>query len=97
MSAGPRILVLLALLSALTVAGAQSRLIEKRERDEYQIDAGGISLDQAVSMAERRYRAKAVKVNTIREGERLVYQIRLLSADGTVLTVHVDAQSGTMN
>jgi len=92
---------LLALLSLLTlavqlpVADAQT-LIDRRPRSERQADRPRVSLDQAVSMAESRYRAKAVKASSSVNGDRLVYNIRLLNTDGRVWTVSVDAQTGQM-
>ena len=85
----------LALGLAVSVTGAQS-LVEKRPRSERQADRPRISLDQAVNMAESRYRAKAVKAQQSMSGDRLVYNIRLLSGDGRVWTVQVDAQTGQM-
>lgn len=79
------------------VAGAQE-LIDRRQRGEYRSEPSGrVSLDQAVEMAQRRYRAKAVKAETVRNGNRQVHQIRLLSAEGKVWTVRVDADSGAMH
>ena len=94
-------LSILALISALAlglaapVAGAQS-LIEKRPRSERQSEAPRVSLDQAVRMAESRYGARAVKAQPSVCGDRRVYNIRLLSGDGKVWTVKVDAQTGQM-
>ena len=94
-------LPLLALLSLLTLAvempaaDAQT-LIDRRPRSERQVDRPRISLDQAVNMAERRYRAKAVKAQPAVNGDQLVYHIRLLSSDSRVWTVTVDAQTGQM-
>jgi uncharacterized membrane protein YkoI len=85
----------LALGLSVPAAGAQS-LIEKRPRSERQADRPRVSLDQAVNMAESRYRAKAVKAQQSVSGDRLVYNIRLLSGDGKVWTVQVDAQTGQM-
>jgi uncharacterized membrane protein YkoI len=85
----------LALGLSVPVAGAQS-LIEKRPRSEREGDRPRVSLDQAVNMAESRYRAKAVKAQQSVSGDRLVYNIRLLSGDGKVWTVQVDAQTGQM-
>jgi uncharacterized membrane protein YkoI len=53
-----------------------------------------LSQDAAVEMAQRRYHARAVRVETKREGDRTVYRIRLLSPDGRVFTVAVNADSG---
>jgi uncharacterized membrane protein YkoI len=89
---------LISLLAAGAPLAAQSQeLIDRRQRHEPRIEPGGISLDQAVDMAQRRYRAKAVKAETVENGGRRVHQIRLLSAEGKVWTVRVDAESGAMN
>ncbi len=53
-----------------------------------------ISLDEAVARAERRYKARAVRAEEKRHGDRIEYRIRLLGADGRVFEVRVDAASG---
>src|SRR5215510_11221924 len=68
---------LLTLAAGIPAADAQS-LIDKRTRSERQADRPRVSLDQAINMAESRYRAKAVKYSQAGSGDRLVYQIRLL-------------------
>jgi len=55
-----------------------------------------ISLDEAVAMVQDRYNAKVVKAETVEQRGHLVHRIRLLSADGRVWTVNVDAASGAM-
>lgn len=89
-------LILSLLCATIPVAGAQE-LIDRRPRDEYRIEPARVSLDQAVEMAQRRYRARAVKAETVRSGERRIHKIRLLSAEGKVWNVHVDAQTGAMH
>jgi uncharacterized membrane protein YkoI len=90
-------LIVIALLTAgVTVANAQE-LIDRKPREQYRIEPSAVSLDQAVEMAQRRYRAKAVRAETVSNGERRVHQIRLLSAEGKVWTVRVDAESGAMH
>ena len=54
----------------------------------------GISLDEAVARAERRYKARAVKAEETRHGDRVEYRIRLLGDDGRVFEVRVDAATG---
>lgn len=54
----------------------------------------GISLDEAVSRAERQYHARVVRTEVQDEDGRKVYVLKLLSEDGRVFTVRVDAQSG---
>jgi uncharacterized membrane protein YkoI len=54
-----------------------------------------MSLGQAVAMVQARYSASAVRVATVEINGRIVYEIRLRSADGArVWTVLVDAVSG---
>jgi len=79
-----------------STAHAQSLIDPRQRNNERNVEPIRISMDQAVRMAESRYRAKAVKVDTVRDGDSVVYQIRLLS-EGKVWTVRVDAQSGRMN
>ncbi|HKU15323.1 MAG TPA: PepSY domain-containing protein [Steroidobacteraceae bacterium] len=89
---------LLSLLAAgAPVAGHAQELIDRRQRHEPRIEPSSVSLDQAVEMAQRRYRAKAVKAETVQNGGKRVHQIRLLSAEGKVWTVRVDAESGAMH
>ena len=54
----------------------------------------GITLDQAVSMVERQFKARVVRADTQRNGDRTIYVLRLLNSAGRVWTVRVDAQSG---
>lgn len=89
-------LIVCSLLYAVSLTAGAQELIDRRNRNQYQIEPAGISLDQAVEMAQRRYRAKAVKAETVRSGDRRVHQIRLLSAEGKVWTVRVDAESGAI-
>lgn len=57
----------------------------------------GMSLDEAVDRAQKRYNARVVRAETSESGGRLVYVLRLLSdEDGRVFTVRVDAQTGQM-
>jgi uncharacterized membrane protein YkoI len=54
----------------------------------------GISLDRAIEIAERQYRARVVRGDATEINGRRVYVLRLLSEEGRVWTVRVDAQSG---
>ena len=57
----------------------------------------GMSLDQAVSMVERRFKARVVRTEVRQEGERKIYVLRLLNDAGRVWTVRVDAASGSVS
>jgi uncharacterized membrane protein YkoI len=57
----------------------------------------GMSLDQAVSMVEKRYKARVVRTEVRNEGNRKIYVLRLLNDAGRVWTVRVDASSGSVS
>jgi len=73
-------------------AASAQGLVERRPRGEHRIETKGVSLDRAVELAQSRYRAKAIKAETVGE----IHQIRLLNAQGRVWTVRVDARTGRM-
>lgn len=54
----------------------------------------GISLDEAVSRAERQYNARVVRTDVQDEDGRKIYVLKLLSEDGRVFTVRIDAATG---
>jgi hypothetical protein len=56
----------------------------------------GISLDEAVSRAEAQYHARVVRTDVQDEDGRKVYVLKLLSEDGRVFTVRIDAATGRM-
>jgi uncharacterized membrane protein YkoI len=56
--------------------------------------ADGLTLDQAVAKVEARFDARVVRAEEKRDNGRRIYRIRLLSADGRVFDVTVDAASG---
>ncbi len=53
-----------------------------------------VSLDEAVAQAERRHKARAVRAEEKRHGDRIEYRIRLLGGDGRVFEVRIDAATG---
>jgi len=56
---------------------------------------GGISLQQATSMALNTFPGRVVGARTVQMGDRAVHEIRILGEDGrTVRTFRVDAQTG---
>lgn len=54
----------------------------------------GVSLDQAVEMVQKKYGARVSRASTIESGGRTIHEIRLVSGDGRVWTVRVDAATG---
>ena len=60
------------------------------------VSRDGISLDEAVSRAEAQYRARVVRTDVQDEDGRKVYVLKLLSENGRVFTVRIDAATGRM-
>jgi hypothetical protein len=58
------------------------------------VHGDGISLDEAVRRAEAQHHAKVVRTDVQDEDGRKVYVLKLLSEDGRVITVRVDASTG---
>ena len=58
--------------------------------------AGGVTLDQAVAQAEKRYNARVVNTETLQADGKTIYALRLLSADGHVTDIRVDASTGAV-
>ena len=54
----------------------------------------GISMDQAIENAQRRYKARVVRADVSESDGRRVYILRLLSEEGRVWTIKVDAETG---
>ena len=54
----------------------------------------GLSMDQAIAMTEKRYKARVVRASTDESGGQRVYVLRLLSEEGRVWTVRIDAVTG---
>ncbi len=59
--------------------------------------AAELSMDQAVSLVEHRYRARVVRAETQTQGDRTIYVLRMLDDAGRVFSVRVDAVSGTIS
>jgi len=89
---------LLALLAAVLMAGGPTPRAQDR------LDAApaavalatGISLDQAVKMAEQRFKARVVRAEARHDGGHTIYVLRMLNESGHVWTVRVDAANGAV-
>lgn len=55
-----------------------------------------LSMDQAVRLAQHRFRARVVRAETQTQGDRTIYVLRMLDGTGRVFAVRVDAASGTI-
>jgi uncharacterized membrane protein YkoI len=58
--------------------------------------AASVSMEQAVKMAEQRFKAKVVRAETQQNDGRTVYVLRMLNESGRVWTVRVDASNGSV-
>jgi len=56
--------------------------------------APAVSIDRVIEQVERRYKARVVRRDKKESGDRLIYELRLLSEEGRVWTVKVDAETG---
>jgi hypothetical protein len=56
-----------------------------------------LTMDRAVALAEQHYRARVVRAAVSDAGGHKVYVLKLLSEQGRVWTVRVDAETGAMN
>ncbi len=57
---------------------------------------GRISMQQAVKLAEQKFKARVVRAESQNEDGKTVYVLRLLNDSGRVWTVRVDAATGTV-
>jgi len=55
-----------------------------------------LSMDQAVRLAQRHFRARVVRAETETQGDRTIYVLRMLDGNGRVFAVRVDAASGAI-
>ncbi len=97
-----RVLNLMPVLAALalgagTVAAASGDGAAARpSATDRRLDGAPLTLDDAVELVKRRFDARVVRAEEAREGDELIYRIRLLAADGRVFTVRVNARSGSV-
>ena len=91
-------LVLLSLLAVMPGlgSGVAAAADTARGTDRIILAQGGISLNQAIAMVERRFRARVVRSDVRQEGGRTIYVLRLLDDAGNAQVVRVDAQSGAI-
>jgi uncharacterized membrane protein YkoI len=82
-----------ALASAASIAGGSAFPVH-RDAALRSLADRQVSMDEAVDMAQRRYNARVVRAEVSERGGRRVYLLRLLSDDGRVFNVRVDAATG---
>lgn len=85
------------LLILAAVAGAALEARAPLDADGPALVASSeVSMDQAVKMAEQRFKARVVRADTQHEGIRTIYILKLLNEAGRVWTVRVDATNGAI-
>jgi uncharacterized membrane protein YkoI len=90
----PHALVLVAaLVTAITLAVPSARAEENPQPVTL---ASTISMDQAVKMAEQRFKARVVRAEAEQSGGNTVYVLRMLNESGRVWVVRVDASNGAV-
>jgi uncharacterized iron-regulated membrane protein len=90
--------LLCALLPVVSLAApaeqAQRHQQKQQERQGQGPPRQVISLDQAIAMAEQRHNARVVRASTTESEGRQYHVLRLLSQEGRVWTVRIDAVTG---
>ncbi len=90
------LLTLLALHAVPAAANGRGQEGRHSERIVLAQNGGGLSLDQAVAMVEKRFKAKVVRTEVRQDGERKIYVLRLLNDESRVWSVRVDASTGAI-
>jgi uncharacterized membrane protein YkoI len=92
---------LILLLAAVPAAGPvvaaphhYPRMLIAKNNHDGKGGNGGISQDEAVAQARQRYNGKVLSAETIRDDGRKVYRIKMLTQDGRVKRIRIDARSG---
>src|SRR5688500_15435408 len=90
-----RLASIAAALAAAIAVPAVGAAGEAMAPDEFSaVRYGSAPLEKVIESVERRYRANVVRVGQEEIGGRRVYVLRLLSEQGRVWTVRVDAETG---
>ncbi|MEO8309437.1 MAG: PepSY domain-containing protein [Pseudomonadota bacterium] len=85
----------LAIVALLAFAPGIASAKHDKDRAEEPPHSAGMSKDQVIDMAQRRYKARVVRAEAADHNGRRVYVLRMLSDQGRVWTVRVDALTGS--
>jgi uncharacterized membrane protein YkoI len=93
-----RVFASVVLLALATTAMLEGRALVAAEPAARVAVAGaaGVSMDQAVKMAEQRFKARVVRAEAQHDGVRTIYVLKMLNEAGHVWTVRVDAANGVI-
>jgi uncharacterized membrane protein YkoI len=89
----------LAVVLVATLVTASGALVPaaRAEENPRQISlANNVSMDQAVKMAEQRFKARVVRAEAQHDGDHTIYVLRMLNESGRVWIVRVDASNGAV-
>lgn len=86
--------LVLAVATVLAVAAPAVRAAEGQR--PIAVAAASVSMEQAVKMAEQRFKARVVRAETQHDDGHIVYVLRMLNESGRVWTVRVDASNGAL-
>ena len=85
------------LLAALPARADDDDDDDDHDRARRAVEQGrALPLRVVLDQVERQFQGRAVNVELEREHGRLIYEIRLLQADGRVVKLEVDAASGAV-
>jgi Peptidase propeptide and YPEB domain len=93
------LLLVAALVTAVGAAAPFAQALPPAPTDEGQKPiylTASMSMDQAVKMAEQRFKARVVRAEAQHDGDHTVYVLRMLNESGRVWTVRVDASNGAV-
>ena len=94
---GVLILLLVTLLASGPVPATPHHphlLLAKNNHGNKDGNKGGISKDEAVARARQQNKGKVLSAETIRVDGRKVYRIKILTKDGRVKRIRIDARTG---
>jgi len=87
----------LVLAGFIVAAMAASVPPARADEDRHPIAlAASMSLEQAVKMAEQRFKARVVRAEAQQNGGSTIYVLRMLNESGRVWIVRVDASNGAV-
>jgi uncharacterized membrane protein YkoI len=78
---------------AQQVRPPQERMAESQDAPHHH---RALSMDKAVRLVQHRFRARVVRAETRRQGDRTIYILRMLDDSGRVFAVRIDAASGAI-
>jgi uncharacterized membrane protein YkoI len=85
-----------AAVCAASVRAVQITPVATGERIASALADSRMSMDQAVKMAEQKFKARVVKAEMQDQDGKTIYVLRMLNDSGRVWTVRVDASTGTV-